>query len=94
MKEVRDWGELPLVMKPADMARLLGVSVATIWRRCQEKKMRPTPVAWERPYEWYRETVRAQFEAGVARIPIGRPGRRRPFERARELREKSAEGRG
>lgn len=85
---IRNWSELPLVMTPADMARLLNVSVATIWKRCQKQRMRPTPISWEKPYQWYRETVRAQFEAGVTRIPVGRPTRRRPLERAQQLREK------
>lgn len=81
---ITNWDQLPLVMKPEHMAHLLDVEVSTIWKRCQKKRMRPTPVSWEKPYEWYRETVRAQFEAGVTRIPVGRPKRRRPFERARQ----------
>lgn len=81
---ITNWDQLPLVMHPEHMAQLLGVTVATIWRRCQKQCMRPTPVSWQKPYEWYRETVRAQLEAGVTRVPIGRPKRRRPLERARQ----------
>lgn len=85
---ITDWNQLPVVMKPAHVAALLGVAEVTIWKRCRAKTMRPTPVSWEKPWEWDRETVRAQYAAGVTRIPIGRPGaqkkRRRPLQRATE----------
>lgn len=81
---ITDWDQLPLVMKPEHMADLLDVDVSTIWKRCRKKTMRPLPASWNKPYEWYREKVKAEYEAGVTRMPVGRPTRRRPLQRARE----------
>lgn len=71
------WESLPLVLHVPDMAALLGVQRSTIWRRCATRRMRPKPYAWTRPYVWYRDAVRAEFERGIARLPVPRPHRRR-----------------
>jgi len=72
----RDWAELPLILHCTHMAALLDVQVSTIWRRCAERRMDPPPYSYQRPYVWYRESVRAAFERGIARAPKGRPARR------------------
>ena len=81
---ITNWDQLPLVMHPSHMAQLLGVEVRTIWKRLRAKRMRPLPDSWEKPYTWCRDRVRAELETGVKRVPVGRPTRRRPLQRARE----------
>jgi len=76
MNAPHDWAELPLILHPPHMAQLLDVQVATIWRRCADRRMDPPPYSYQRPYVWYREAVRAAFERGLARAPHGRPARR------------------
>lgn len=73
---IRDWSELPLILNCELIADLLGVQVSTVWRRVQQRRIVPKPHSWQRPYIWYRDTVRAEFERGIP-SPTGRPARRR-----------------
>lgn len=84
-----NWDQLPLVLQIEHMAQLLDVCTDTICRRCRAQRMFPAPATWEKPWIWYRENVRAQLETGK-HLPIGRPARRKPFERARQRREELA----
>lgn len=74
---VTSWDALPLILHCDHIAQLLGVQVSTVWRRCQQRRIVPKPHSWQRPYVWCRDVVRAQFERGMPRAPIGRPARRR-----------------
>lgn len=73
---VTTWDELPLILHCEDLARLLGVEVSTVWRRVQQRRIVPKPHSWQRPYLWYRDRVRAEFERGIA-SSSGRPARNR-----------------
>lgn len=81
MTSPRAWDDLPLILKAEHMAALLDVQVSTIWRRCQQRRMRPPPDAYQRPYIWSRAEVQAHFER---RIPLAR-GQRRRVQRAGPL---------
>lgn len=88
---ITSWESLPLILSCHHMAALLDVQVSTIWRRCAERRMTPKPHAYQRPYQWYREAVRAEFERGIVRAPIGRPARRRAGQRDPLLSEPAAD---
>jgi hypothetical protein len=87
MTRATTWDELPLVMHVEDVARLTGLNVSSIYKRCQKrKKTAGGPVSWsDRPYEWSREVARAHYERG-GQVPKPR-GRRQPFEGVTDLRE-------
>ncbi len=96
MNAPSSWDDLPLILHASDMARLFGVQVSTIWKRCASRRMRPKPWSWVRPYVWYRDAVRAEFERGIPTAPM--PRRRGPTVTAavpaahpRDVREVSAE---
>lgn len=76
MNRPTNWDELPLVLNCQDIANLMGLQLSTVYRRMQHKNMTPEPIAYVRPYRWYREAVRAHFEKGMPFAPIGRHARR------------------
>jgi len=88
---VTDWDQLPLVMRVDDICRLTGLAKGTIWNRCQKKQpICGGPVNYDsKPYFWYREHVKAFFERGGS-VRVMPNARRKPLERAREVREAKA----
>jgi hypothetical protein len=88
---ITDWNALPLVMRVEDICRLTGLAKGTIWNKCQRKQaICGGPINFdEKPYLWYREHVKAFFERGGT-VRVALTAKKKPFQRAQELREASA----
>lgn len=70
------WDTQPLLLTSEHMAALYHVETSTIWKWCATRRMTPAPHQWRRPYRWYRDAVRAHFEADIPPTPVRRAPRR------------------
>jgi hypothetical protein len=79
MTPYTSWDQVPLVLRIADLARVLNVSTSTIRRELSRGTFRPLPLprrGQTSPIVWAKEAVMREW-GGLAVPPVGR----RPFAR-------------
>lgn len=57
-----DWDALPGTLDTRHMAAILGVTLDTVWRRIEQRRIEVNPIRWVPPYRWLRNTVKKQLE--------------------------------
>lgn len=58
-----DWSKLPGTLNTRHMAAVLGVTLDTVWRRIEQRRIDVSPMSWVPPYKWLKTKVQKELGA-------------------------------